>query len=75
MFMLLSQLPHYKLREYSSIYILKVYKAPNQSVVKNIMFFMSFQPGVSFHVVTSFSSRFLFKIPDISAQFQKPSKD
>ena len=39
----------YHITSYSSIYILKVCKAPNQSVVKNIMFFMSFQPDVSFH--------------------------
>ena len=33
--MLLSQLRHHEFRKYSSNHILKVYKASNQSVVKN----------------------------------------
>ena len=37
-FILLPQLPNHKPRKYSSNHILKVYKAPNQSVVRSNMF-------------------------------------
>ena len=41
MFILLSRLRYHEFRKYSSNHILKVYKAPNQSFVKNIS--MSFK--------------------------------